>query len=210
MPRQTENAPGFESLAWLLRGVVPFRELSVTGGVAPCRHPHQSPEVERVVNSQQLVKNVLENNPDDRAENLRILQQAGILTNPQESSKKQHYSGNKSELDGHKFDSDTERKYYLWLKSRLQNGEIADLVTHPTYELQKGFSDQWGRVHRAIRYTPDFEYTEVDTGERVVVDVKPKPKNKRAKRATQSEAFRIRVRLFQYQNPDKRFEVVTE
>ena len=76
------------------------------------------------------------------------------------------YNNRKVEIDGIRFDSKAEGNHYLYLKSRLQSGEIMDLVCHPKYIMDVNGV-------RICTYRPDFQYQE--SGRLVVEDVKSKP-----------------------------------
>ncbi len=79
------------------------------------------------------------------------------------------YRAIKGEIDGYRFDSQAEGRRYLALRDRLQRGEIRDLEPHPpAYRL-----DVNGVL--VSRYTPDFRYVVIETGETVVEDVKSNP-----------------------------------
>lgn len=74
-------------------------------------------------------------------------------------------------LDGRKFASKAERDHYHLLLTRLERGEIANLELQPVWHFTiNGIELRVGG--RRAKYTGDFAYTEVRTGERVVVDVK--------------------------------------
>ena len=93
------------------------------------------------------------------------------------------------------FDSRAEAERYLLLVSRLQAGEISNLVIQPKYELQPAFRRN-GKAERAITYTADFEYSE--TGQVITEEVK----------GFETEAWRIRRRMFLYQYPDNVLRMV--
>lgn len=92
------------------------------------------------------------------------------------------------------FDSIAERDYYLILLSRLQKGEILSLRRQPKYVLLEGFTKQ-GKTYRPIVYTADFEVTHRN-GCVEVIDVKST--------VTETEAFSIRLRLFEAKYPELR------
>ncbi len=68
----------------------------------------------------------------------------------------------------------------------------------PRYELQKPFTDNEGKRHRAIFYIGDFYYVEVKTGLRIVEDVKGKA----------TPAFLIKQKLFLYKRDDLRLRII--
>jgi hypothetical protein len=112
---------------------------------------------------------------------------------------KQKFNNRKVKVDGLTFDSQAEYRRYCELKLMEQSGVIAGLSVHPKYMLQDAFRHR-GEIIRAITYKPDFEYFE--GGHCVVEDVK-------GGRATQTEAFRIRVKLLLKRYPDVEFRTVT-
>lgn len=75
------------------------------------------------------------------------------------------YGNRKTYVDGFKFDSIKEARYYIYLRDRLRKKEISDLRLQVPYELLPKLPDQ-----QAVHYVADFVYNE-DGGE-VVVDVK--------------------------------------
>lgn len=94
------------------------------------------------------------------------------------------YQNKKTEVDGLVFDSKKEAKYYLVLKQRLNDGEIENLRMQVPYELVPAVwktevkhlktkdKEVRKQVQRAVHYVADFVYTDVHTGNEVVVDTK--------------------------------------
>ena len=94
------------------------------------------------------------------------------------------YQNKKTEVDGLVFDSKKEAKYYLVLKQRLNDGEIDNLRMQVPYELIPAVwktevkhlktkdKEVRKQVQRAVHYVADFVYTDVHTGDEVVVDTK--------------------------------------
>jgi hypothetical protein len=80
------------------------------------------------------------------------------------------YNSKKCQWDGYDFDSKDEMLYYLLLKQRLADGEIAKLILQPKYELVPKFEKN-GVKSRAMCYSPDFEIWHHD-GTIEVIDVK--------------------------------------
>lgn len=76
-------------------------------------------------------------------------------------------------LNGIKFDSQKEARRYQELKLLERAGKIKDLEVQPKFSLVKGvrFSND-KRAKPDLRYFADFAYTDMETGERVVEDVK--------------------------------------
>lgn len=103
-------------------------------------------------------------------------------------------------IDGLRFDSQREAARYGELRLLESAGEIRDLVIHPRYVLQERFKDAHsGKWIRQVTYTPDFAY--VENGRKVVEDVKGP--------STMTDAFSVRRRWFQKQNPDVEFRVIS-
>src|SRR2546429_7204841 len=75
------------------------------------------------------------------------------------------YRNRKTTVDGILFDSQKEANCYQELLFRVQAGEIRDLVLQPTFRLVVN-----GEL--ITQYTADFQYVEVASGERKVIDVK--------------------------------------
>lgn len=106
--------------------------------------------------------------------------------------RKNKYNARKVKFDGHTFDSKAEYNRYMELRySKQERGTISDLEVHPRFKLQPAFTDSQGKRHRAIYYEGDFAYTEADTGQRIVEDVK-------GGKATQTATFRLKEKMFWY------------
>ncbi len=94
------------------------------------------------------------------------------------------YQNKKTEVNGIVFDSKKEAEYYLILMHRLRNNEITNLRLQVPYELIPAVwvdevkhlktKDKTVRkcTQRATYYVADFVYTDTDTNEEVVIDVK--------------------------------------
>ena len=94
------------------------------------------------------------------------------------------YRNKKTEVDGILFDSKKEAEYYLVLKLRLRAGDISNLRRQVVYDLippvwvekpkQLKTKVKMERycAWRGMKYIADFVYTDNQTGEEVVVDVK--------------------------------------
>ena len=68
------------------------------------------------------------------------------------------YKNKKAEYKGMIFDSEGERDHYIELELRQRAGEITDLRTQVSYEIQPAFTDSKGQKIRAITYKADFVY----------------------------------------------------
>jgi hypothetical protein len=79
--------------------------------------------------------------------------------------KKTKFNARIVKLDGMTFQSAAESRRYLWLKDRLDMGEIQKLRVHPKFVL---YPKKVG--WREETYTPDFMY--IENGRQVVEDVK--------------------------------------
>lgn len=81
------------------------------------------------------------------------------------------YKAIKTEVDGQKFDSKVEAKYYQYLKELESQGRITNLELQPTFTLMEGFRRNGVKI-RDIVYKADFAYYDEVKGEIVVCDVK--------------------------------------
>ena len=66
------------------------------------------------------------------------------------------YGAQKTMVCGRTFDSRREADYYLELLELKRRGIVTDIKLQPSYELLEGFTDNMGKKHRPITYTPDF------------------------------------------------------
>ena len=79
--------------------------------------------------------------------------------------------GNKKVMFGNVlFDSKMELDYYLYLLAEKQAGRVKSIELQPKVILQPAFR-KFGRLYRAITYTPDF-LVEYEDGWREYLDVK--------------------------------------
>jgi hypothetical protein len=108
------------------------------------------------------------------------------------------FNNRKTVIDGITFDSLAESNRYQELKMLEQAGEIWNLKAHPRFLLQEAFTYQ-GKTERAIYYEADFMYMEADAC--IVEDVK-------GGKATQTDLFKVKRKLFLKRHPDKFFRVV--
>ena len=106
--------------------------------------------------------------------------------------------GNESTLMAHvQFDSRAEGEYYLYMLSQVDEGAIKDLHIQPRYELQPAFVYQ-GKTVQPIVYVGDFDFLDVATGKRVVVDVK----------GFATKEFKLKAKLFRFKYPDIELRIV--
>ncbi|WP_313771956.1 DUF1064 domain-containing protein [Bacillus bingmayongensis] len=98
-------------------------------------------------------------------------------------------------VNGIEFDSRTEARYYLYLKSRR---DVTHIECHPSYTLIPSFTiksslTKSGKSKKeALKFTPDFKVTYSD-GRVEVIDVKG------SKKAI-NDGFPIRRKLWEFQN----------
>lgn len=95
------------------------------------------------------------------------------------------YKARKTVVDGITFDSKREADRYLVLKGMEEDGAIEDLRRQVRYELVPAF-DVDGRHYRPVFYVSDFTYTDGETGEEIVEDVK----------GMRTDVYRLKSKLF--------------
>jgi hypothetical protein len=100
------------------------------------------------------------------------------------------YGNIKTEYDGYVFDSMLEQTRYQQLSVWEMSGEITDLVVHPKYKLLDGVRLPSGKKQQAVTWSADFEYIDVDSGEKIIEDVK-------SPQTAAKDGFRLRVKMFQ-------------
>lgn len=98
---------------------------------------------------------------------------------------KSKYHAQKTEIDGHTFDSKFEAEHYASLKLMERAGIISNLKLQPRYLLQEGFTYQ-GHKERKIEYVADFQYER--DGRTIVEDTKSK--------ATRTQVYMLKRKLF--------------
>ena len=99
------------------------------------------------------------------------------------------YHNKKTTVNGITFDSKAEANYYLQLKWLQDNKQILFFRLQPSYLLQEAF-DKDGKKFRRIDYKADFEVHHLD-GSIEAIDVK----------GVETEAFKIKRKLFEYKYP---------
>lgn len=75
-------------------------------------------------------------------------------------------------VDNVTFDSISESRRYLSLKTLLAAGVIRDLEMHPKFTLTDGFRDHNGTKYAPVTYSADFRYFDLSRKKIVVEDVK--------------------------------------
>ena len=106
------------------------------------------------------------------------------------------YNSNKIIIDGTKFDSKDEAKYYEYLKQMKFEGKILNFELQPKFILIPKFQYR-GKTERMATYTLDFLVYKLD-GTKTYIDVKGY--------STQQGEFRFK--LLKYLHPDKDFRWV--
>jgi hypothetical protein len=95
------------------------------------------------------------------------------------------YGAIKTEVDGHRFDSKIESKYYTYLKELESEGRIKDLSLQPTFTLMEGFRRNGVKI-RDIVYRADFKYWDIQKERLVIADVKGSP----------DSTYKLKAKLF--------------
>jgi len=116
-----------------------------------------------------------------------------------EKATKNKYHNKKTVVDGHKFDSKLEARYYKKLITLKATGKIKELELQPMFRLQDGFDDKEGNHHRPINYKADFDITWADDYQEIV-DTKGK----------ETSVYKIKKKLFLKKYPDINFREVRE
>lgn len=93
----------------------------------------------------------------------------GIISSRQ--SKKSKYHATKVIVDGIRFDSNKEAKYYSELLLQKKAGIIREIELQPEFVLQEGYRNKQGKKVREIKYRADFKVTYAD-GRVEIVDTK--------------------------------------
>lgn len=106
------------------------------------------------------------------------------------------YLSHKVVVDGIKFDSKDEAKYYEALKIRKYRGEIENFELQPKFTLIDSFK-KFGKLYRAMTYTPDFLIYHND-GSIEYIDVK----------GMTTQQGELRVKLFNYFYRDLKLSIV--
>ena len=108
------------------------------------------------------------------------------------------YHAQKTEVNGVKFDSKKESRDWLQLRMLETTGCISNLQRQVTFELQPKFTNNKGEHIRAINYVADFVYER--EGKTYVQDSK-------GGKATQTDVFKLKRKLFEYKYPEYIFIV---
>lgn len=111
------------------------------------------------------------------------------------------YYNRRCTVDGFDFDSQAEARRFEELKLLLAAGEVEELHVHPRYLLIPAFTDGQGKRQRAVTYTPDFDYYDKRAKNYVAEEIK-------GGKATQTQVWRLRAKLFRYTFPRVELRVV--
>lgn len=103
---------------------------------------------------------------------------------------KSKYKNKIIEVDGIRFDSEIESRYYEHLKWLKEVGEILDFSLQPEFVLQESFKKN-GKHHQAIKYKADFAVKNLDNS-LDIVDIK----------GFVTADFAIKKKLFEYKYPN--------
>lgn len=104
------------------------------------------------------------------------------------------YGAKKITVDGYKFDSMDEARYYEYLLKRKAKGEILNFELQPKFTLIPSFKYK-GKTERTATYTLDFLIYHLD-GREEYIDVKGY--------STQQGEFKFK--LLKFQHPDMDFK----
>ena len=107
------------------------------------------------------------------------------------------FGAKKVYIDGIKFDSEMEAKYYQLLKEREANRWAFNIKVHPRYVLQEAF-DKNEKHYNEIAYEADFEFNTICPYKVHIVDVKGFP----------TDEFQILRKLFEFKYPQYDLEVL--
>lgn len=111
-------------------------------------------------------------------------------TPPIKPKKAAKYKNERTEIDGHKFDSIKEAEYYLILKDREKKGEIRYLKLQYPFEIQPSFTDINGKKIRAITYRADFYFYDCTLKSWRIIDVK----------GFKTDVYKLKKKLLAYRN----------
>jgi hypothetical protein len=113
------------------------------------------------------------------------------------SESRSKYGNRRVKVNNITFDSQAEARRYGELKLLERAEKLHDLRVHPSFLLQEGFLHQ-GHSIQPITYIADFSYTEVETGETVVEDVK----------GVETPEWRLKRKLFLKRHPRMDLRVI--
>ena len=96
------------------------------------------------------------------------------------------YHNKKIYYDGHWFDSEKEKSYYIKFKLMQNTGEIHNLTLQVEFELQPVFKLK-NKMYRSINYLADFTYYDKDNNYHII-DIK----------GYKTEVYKIKKKLMAY------------
>lgn len=114
--------------------------------------------------------------------------------------KRSKYGNKKVVIDGVKFDSILESKYYLLLKELEGKDLVSNIELQPVFLLQDKFTDSNGLSHRRIDYKADFRYYDKVVNECIVVDTK----------GLITDVYKLKKKLFLFKYPEVNFMEIYE
>lgn len=95
-----------------------------------------------------------------------------VIASQNTNSKKNKLNSSKCYINGIKFDSIAESKFYLFLKEKLRAGDIQSFSLQPEYELIQSYKRTHdGKDINPLKYRSDFLIQKND-GEVIIVDTK--------------------------------------
>ena len=108
------------------------------------------------------------------------------------------YHAQKTEVDGIKFDSKKESKDWKELCMLEAAGGISNLRRQVPFVLQEGYTNNQGKKIRPIIYLADFVYEK---------DGKTYVQDSKGGKATQTDVFKLKRKLFEYKYPEYIFVI---
>ena len=113
----------------------------------------------------------------------------------EEKAGKSKLGSKKCFIDGFRFDSLMEGKYYVHLLEEQHSGKVTGFVRQKVFELQPSYvSKTTGKKISAIKYIADFVIGYRD-GRKIVADIK----------GMETMDFKIKKKMFGYKYPDTEF-----
>ena len=120
------------------------------------------------------------------------------ISKPVTVQKENKYHAQKTEVDGIKFDSKKESHDWRELCMLEASGGISNLRRQVPFVLQAGYKNNQGKMIRPIIYVADFVYEK---------DGKTYVQDSKGGKATQTDVFKLKRKLFEYKYPEYIFIV---
>lgn len=117
---------------------------------------------------------------------------------PKQQPKENKYHAQKTEVGGITFDSKKESKDWQQLCLLEASGAISNLRRQVPFVLQEAYTNNQGKKIRPILYLADFVYEK--DGKKYVQDSK-------GGKATQTDVFKLKRKIFEYKYPEYIFVV---